>query len=78
MWKWLLIAGGLAGCTTVDAKLADGTTISVTTVAQSRQDIDIGRDIDGVVYWRASESSPDQTLTKAIAELVAIVAAAPK
>ena len=68
----------VSGCTSVTATLADGTKIGVTTFAQSRQNIDIGRDKDGVVYWRASDSSPDQTLTKAISELVGIVAAAPK
>lgn len=79
---WLLflafIFAGLAGCTTVSATLQDGTLVHVTTFAQNRQDIDIGRDADGGVHWRASNSSVDQTLAKSIADLAGVIAAAPK
>ena len=74
---FLVLLWLMSGCTSVTAELEDGTKINVVTFAQSRQDIDIGRDKDGV-HWKASNSSPDQTLTKAIADLVGIIAAAPK
>lgn len=73
----LAIVFGVAGCTTVQATLPDGTAVDVKTFAQSRQNIDVGRDKDGNVYWKASNSSPDQTLAQALADVVRIIAVAP-
>lgn len=73
----ILLGLWLVGCTSVTATMPDGTSINVVTIAQSRQDIDIGRDKDGAVYWKASNSSPDQTLAQAILNLTNVVTKAP-
>lgn len=65
----------LAGCTSVSATLSDGTRVDVTTFATSRQNIDIAKDITGT-HWRATESSPDQTLSQAVLNLTRLVNAA--
>lgn len=60
----------LAGCTSVDATLPDGSHINVVTFATSRQDIDIAH---ADTHWKASDSSPDKALTQAILNLTALL-----
>ncbi len=76
MRLWIILLLGLSSCTSVTAEMSDGTRINVITFAQSRQDIDVGRNGNGV-WWKASDSSPDQTLTRTIATLVGIIANSP-
>ena len=66
----------LSGCTSVTAEMADGTRVNVVTFAQSRQDIDIGKSDEGL-WWRASNSSPDQTLAQALLNLSNMLIKAP-
>lgn len=73
----LLVGTWFIGCTSVTATLPDGTSINVVTIAQSRQDIDVGRDKNGAVHWKASDSSPDQTLAQAILNLTEVVTKSP-
>ena len=73
-----LTAAMLAGCTYAEADLNSGV-VRVYTFATSRQDVDIGRDKDGDVHWRAKSSDANADLAAALLNLskVAVGAATP-
>lgn len=56
----------LSACTQVSGQLPDGTTITVTTFATSRQDVDIGRDYDGSYHWRTTNSDATSALAMSL------------
>lgn len=55
----------LGGCTYAEADLNTGV-VHVYTFATSRQDVDIGRDKDGGVHWRAKKSDANADLAAAL------------
>jgi len=63
----------LSGCTAVTADINSGI-VSVYTFATARQDIDIAREADGSVHWRAKSSSPDSDIAAAALNATAVAA----
>jgi hypothetical protein len=63
----------LTGCTVVTADMEAGT-VTVTTFATSRQNIDIGQDADGSIHWRAASSEPDAMLPEALLTMIKVAA----